>query len=52
MMGRKPIEAARVLVEALKLPLSAEEFSTELYSSLDEVFPEAKLMEGMCSDAC
>ncbi len=46
MMGRKPIEAAGVLVKGLGIPLSAEEFNTELYSIAEKLFPEAKLMSG------
>lgn len=46
MMGHKPIEAAGILVEALGIPLTAHEFNTELYSVVEKLFPEAKLMPG------
>lgn len=46
LMGRSPIEAARILVEATGIPLSPEEFHHELYGSLGEIFPNAKLMPG------
>ena len=46
MMGRKPLEAAKVLVDALQLPMTPEEFNTELYSTLSTEFPNAKLMPG------
>lgn len=46
MMGRRPLEATQVLVDALSLPLTAEEFNKELYSKLDMLFPEAELMPG------
>ena len=46
MMGRRPLEAAKMLVDALELPLSAEEFNSELYKRLTPRFPDAKLMPG------
>ena len=35
-----------MVVEALELPLSAEQFHDELYSSLSELFPNAQMMPG------
>ena len=46
MMGRRPIEGATILVEALELPMTPEEFHTELYGKLMDMFPDAKLMPG------
>lgn len=46
MMGRRPLEGAQVLVDELKLPLTAEEFHRELYGNLMEKFPDAKLLPG------
>ena len=45
-MGRKPLDAAGFIVDALELPISAEEFHTELYSLLGELFPDAEMMPG------
>ena len=45
-MGRKPLDAANCLVKTLDLPISPEAFNTELYSSLEGIFPEATLMPG------
>ncbi len=46
MMGRPPLVAAQVLVDELKLPMTAEEFHGELYGTLMEKFPDARLMPG------
>ena len=46
MMGRPPLVAAQVLVDELKLPMTAEEFHRELYGNLMDKFPDAKLMPG------
>ena len=46
MMGRRPIEGARVLVDSLQLPMTPEEFHKELYGKLMEQFPDAALMTG------
>ena len=48
MMGRPPLVAAQVLVDELKLPMTAEEFHRELYRTLMEKFPDARLMPGEC----
>lgn len=48
MMGRRRLEATQVLIDALSLPLTAEEFNIELYGKLHDVFPDAELMPGMC----
>jgi pseudouridine-5'-monophosphatase len=45
-MGRKPLDAAKHVVEMAKLPLDAADFNEELYKSLETVFPEAQLMPG------
>ena len=45
-MGRKPLDAARHVVEMAELPLDAADFNQELYQSLENVFPEAELMPG------
>ena len=49
-MGRPPLEAAKVVIDMLELPLTPEEFHTELYSKLNSMFPEANLMPGV--DVC
>ena len=46
-MGRPPLDAAKVVVELLELPLTPMEFHTELYSKLTSKFPDANLMPGM-----
>ena len=46
-MGRKPLDAARCVVEMAELPLDAADFNQELYQSLENVFPEAELMPGL-----
>ena len=46
MMGRKPIEGATILVEALGIPLTPEEFHKELYGKLMDMFPDAELLPG------
>ena len=45
-MGRAPLAAAQVLVDEVKLPMTAEEFHRELYGKLMEKFPDARLMPG------
>ena len=45
-MSCKPLDAAWVIVEALELPISVEEFHTELYSLLGELLPDAEMMPG------
>ena len=47
MMGRPPLEATQVLVDALSLPLTAAEFNKELYENLYKMFPDSELMPGM-----
>jgi len=46
MMGRKPLEGAKILVDTLDLPLTPEEFHHELYGKLMDMFPEASLLPG------
>ena len=46
MMGRGSLEAARVLVEELQLPLTAEEFVKISQDKLLEQFPSAPLLPG------
>ena len=46
MMGRKALEAASILLAHTGVPLTPEEFHSELYSTLNSIFPEAKLMTG------
>ena len=45
-MGRAPLAAAQVLVDEVKLPMTAEEFHRELYGNCMEKFPDARLMPG------
>ena len=46
-MGRPPLDAAKVAVELLELPLTPMEFHTELYSKLNSKFPDANMMPGV-----
>jgi len=46
MMGRGSLEAAKVLVEGLQLPLTAEEFVKISQDKLLEQFPSASLLPG------
>ena len=46
-MGRPRLEAAQVVVDDAGIPLTAEEFSEELYTLLFERFPTARYMPGM-----
>ena len=46
-MGRPPLDAAKVVVELLELPLTPMEFHTELYSKLTSKFPDANMMPGV-----
>lgn len=46
MMGRPRHESAQVLIDALQLPMTAEELVDELYVLLFQKFPEAKLLPG------
>ena len=50
MMGRRPLEATQVLIDALSLPITAEEFNKELYEKLYKMFPQSELMPGMCTE--
>lgn len=50
MMGRSNIEAAKVLVEELQLPLTAEEFVEISKEKLLEQFPSATLLPGKYLD--
>lgn len=52
MMGRPPLDAAQVLVDELQLPMTAEEFHTELYGKLMDFFPDAKLLPGKAMILC
>ena len=45
-MGCKPLDAARCVVEILNLPLTAKKFNEELMTSLELAFPGAQLMPG------
>lgn len=46
-MGRPRLEAAQVVVDDAGIPLTAEEFSKELYALLFQRFPTAKYMPGI-----
>ena len=45
-MGRKPLEAAKMLVDTLDVPLTPEEFHREMYGKLMDMFPAASLLPG------
>ncbi len=46
MIGRKALDAARYLVEALDLPISAEDYLREREAGLRELMPTASAMPG------
>jgi pseudouridine-5'-monophosphatase len=46
MIGKKAIDSARILVEALNLPIRPEEYLRERESMLAELFPTAQAMPG------
>ena len=46
-MGRPPLDAVKVAMELLELPLTPMEFHTELYSKLNSKFPDANMMPGV-----
>jgi HAD superfamily hydrolase (TIGR01509 family) len=46
MIGKKAIDSARILVEALNLPIQPEDYLRERESMLAELFPNAKAMPG------
>ena len=52
MMGRKPLDAAKILVDSLKLPMTPEEFHSELYGNLMAMFPGANLLPGVWGRDC
>lgn len=47
MMGTPKLEAAKILIDELNVPLKPEEFSHQLYSQLYEKFPHVKYMPGI-----
>ena len=47
MMGRSPIGAANILIADTGIPLTAEEFTDELYGTLRTVFHTVQLMPGL-----
>jgi HAD superfamily hydrolase (TIGR01509 family) len=46
MIGKKAIDSARILVEALKLPIAPEEYLREREAHLDALFPTVEPMPG------
>jgi pseudouridine-5'-monophosphatase len=46
MIGRSPIESARYLVDALELPITAEQYLEERQGALDQVMSRAEPMPG------
>jgi pseudouridine-5'-monophosphatase len=46
MIGKKAIDSARILVEALKLPIAPEEYLHEREAQLDALLPTAQPMPG------
>ena len=47
LMGRKPIDGAKILIDELQIPLTPEEFHLELYGNLRDKFPDAPFLPGM-----
>lgn len=46
LMGKKPFDAAKQLIDALELPLSPEEWVKRSNKDMESTFPEAKLLPG------
>ena len=46
-MGRPKLESAQIVVDSVGIPLTAKEFSKQLYDQLFKRFPDAKYMPGM-----
>jgi pseudouridine-5'-monophosphatase len=46
MIGKRAIDSARILVDALNLPIAPEEYLREREAMLEELFPTAKPMPG------
>eukprot|EP01137_Pigoraptor_chileana_P010132 Opistho-2@59284 len=47
MMGKKALEAGRIYVEELAIPLSAEDFIKEREEQLDIMFPQCNILPGV-----
>lgn len=46
-MGKKALEAAQVILDALQLPMSKDELEEDSQGKLQDVFPTATLMSGV-----
>jgi len=46
MMGKSPIESARLLVEELDLPITPEDYLAQRVEGLERLFPRAKALPG------
>lgn len=44
LMGRKPLDGAKILVDELQIPLTPAQFQTELYGNLMDKFPDAPFL--------
>ena len=49
LMGRPPIEGARILVDTLQIPVEPQAFLDELHGETEKLFPDAQLMPGTCA---
>ncbi|KJE89284.1 haloacid dehalogenase-like hydrolase [Capsaspora owczarzaki ATCC 30864] len=47
MMGRRAIEASQILVDAMQIPMTAEEYHVEREAQLEKLFPQAQLLPGV-----
>ena len=52
MMGQKALDAAIVLIEALKLPMTPQEYLAERNEKHEKLFPNCKLLPGVYELVC